>query len=126
MAVSVLIADDAAFMRQMIKNILKDTKYEVIGEARNGIEAITKYKELQPNLITLDITMPQKNGIDVAKEILEYDEQADIIMCSAMGQQKMVLEAIQAGARNFVVKPFQPDRLLKAFDKVINTKGGNE
>lgn len=126
MGVSVLIADDAAFMRQMIKNILKDTEYKVIGEARNGKDAVDKYQELQPDLITLDITMPGKNGIEAAKEILEFDEDADIIMCSAMGQQKMVLEAIKAGARDFVVKPFKPDRVLKSFEKVINSKGGND
>lgn len=121
MSYSVLIVDDASFMRMMIKNILEDGGYEIAGEARNGQEAVEKYKSINPDLVTLDITMPEKDGIQAAKEILEFDEQARIIMCSAMGQQAMVIDAIQAGAKDFIVKPFKPDRVLDAIEKIFNS-----
>lgn len=115
----VLVVDDAAFMRMMIKDILKKGGYEVIGEAEDGVKAVEKYKELQPDLVTMDITMPEMDGITAVKEIKKIDTNAQIIMCSAMGQQAMVIDAIQAGAKDFVVKPFQPDRVLEAIRKVL-------
>src|SRR5690625_2839344 len=119
MAHSVLIVDDAAFMRMMIKDILVKNGYEVIGEAENGQVAIEKYKELNPDLVTMDITMPEKDGIQALKEIKEIDAQATVIMCSAMGQQAMVIDAIQAGAKDFIVKPFQADRVMEAISKAL-------
>lgn len=115
----VLIVDDAAFMRMMIKDILSKNGYEIAGEAENGIKAVEKYKELMPDLVLMDITMPEMNGIDAVKNIKAIDSSAKIVMCSAMGQQAMVIESIQAGARDFIVKPFQADRVLEAVRKVI-------
>jgi len=119
MAHSVLIVDDAAFMRMMIKDILVKNGYNVIGEAENGQVAVDKYKELKPDLVTLDITMPEKDGIQALKEIKEIDANATVIMCSAMGQQAMVIDAIQAGAKDFIVKPFQADRVMEAIAKAL-------
>lgn len=119
MAKRVLIVDDAAFMRMMIKDILSKNGYEVAGEADNGIKAVEKYKELTPDLVLMDITMPEMNGIDAVKNIKAIDPGAKIVMCSAMGQQAMVIESIQAGARDFIVKPFQADRVLEAVRKVV-------
>lgn len=115
----VLIVDDAAFMRMMLKDILNKNGFEVVGEAVNGADAVEKYKELQPDVVTMDITMPEKDGITAVKEIRATYPQANIIMCSAMGQQPMVLEAIQAGAKDFVVKPFQADRVMESIKKVL-------
>jgi two-component system, chemotaxis family, chemotaxis protein CheY len=115
----VLIVDDAAFMRMMLKDILTKNGLQVAGEAVNGSDAVEKYKELQPDVVTMDITMPEKDGITAVKEIRSIYPQAKIIMCSAMGQQPMVLEAIQAGAKDFVVKPFQPDRVMESIKKVL-------
>lgn len=115
----VLVVDDAAFMRMMIKDILKKGGFEVVGEAEDGIKAVEKYKELKPDLVTMDITMPEMDGITAVKEIKKINSNAVIIMCSAMGQQAMVIDAIQAGAKDFVVKPFQPDRVLEAIRKVL-------
>ncbi|MBC7345084.1 MAG: response regulator [Clostridia bacterium] len=120
MGKSVLIVDDAAFMRMMIKDILVRNGYEVAGEAENGIMAVEMYKELKPDVVTMDITMPEMDGITAVREIKKQDPQARIIMCSAMGQQLMVMEAIQAGARDFVVKPFQQERVLQALRKVLS------
>ncbi|MBC7319030.1 response regulator [bacterium] len=119
MSKRILIVDDAAFMRMMLKNILTQNGYEIAGEASNGLEAVTLYKELKPDLVTMDITMPEMDGITAVKEIKKIDPEAKIIMCSAMGQQAMVIESIQAGAKDFVVKPFQPDRVLEAVKKVL-------
>ncbi len=116
---SVLIADDAAFMRMMIKNILTDAGYEIVGEAENGAVAVSKYRELKPDLTTMDITMPEMDGLAALKEIRGQDPQARVVMCSAMGQQSMVIESIQAGARDFIVKPFQPERVLEAVRKAL-------
>ena len=116
----ILVVDDAAFMRMMIKDILKKGGYEVVGEAEDGVKALEKYKELRPDLVTMDITMPEMDGITAVRELKKIDPNALIIMCSAMGQQAMVIDAIQAGARDFVVKPFQPDRVLEAIRKVIS------
>ncbi|KAB8138748.1 response regulator [Gracilibacillus oryzae] len=119
MSKRVLIVDDAAFMRMMIKDILTKNGYEVVGEAQDGAEAVEKYKELSPDLVTMDITMPEKDGIAALKDIKALNNNANIIMCSAMGQQAMVIDAIQAGARDFIVKPFQADRVIEAISKVI-------
>ncbi len=115
----ILICDDAAFMRMMIKDILSKNGYEVVGEAENGAVAVEKYKELKPDLVLMDITMPEMDGIQALKGIKELDAGASVIMCSAMGQQAMVIESIQAGAKDFIVKPFQPDRVLEAVKKVV-------
>ena len=120
MAVRVLIADDAIFMRTMLKDILKKEGYDIVGEARTGIEAVERYKELRPDLVTMDIVMPDKDGIEAVRDIVAFDPQANILMCSAMGQQSLVIEAIQAGARDFVVKPFQPSRVLEAAARVLS------
>ena len=119
MAQNVLICDDAAFMRMMIKNVLTKGGYNVVGEAENGAKAVEKYKELSPDLVLMDITMPEMDGIQALKEIKKIDGGAKVIMCSAMGQQAMVVESIQAGAKDFIVKPFQEDRVLAAVKKVI-------
>ena len=119
MAIRVLIVDDAAFMRMMIKDILSKNGYEVVGEAENGQKAVEKFQELKPDLTTMDITMPEMDGITAVKEIKKIDANAKVIMCSAMGQQSIIIEAIQCGARDFIVKPFQPDRVLEAVRKVI-------
>jgi len=117
MGTRILVVDDAAFMRMMIKDILTKNGYEIVGEAENGLRAIEKFQELRPDLITMDITMPEMDGISAVKEIRKIDPGAKVIMCSAMGQQSMVIEAIQSGARDFIVKPFQPDRVLEAIRK---------
>ncbi len=119
MAARILVVDDAAFMRMMIRDILVKNGYEVAGEAANGNEAVTKYQELRPDVTTMDITMPEMDGITAVREIRKLDPNARIIMCSAMGQQAMVLDAIQAGARDFIVKPFQEDRVIDAIKKVL-------
>lgn len=116
---TVLIADDAAFMRMMIKNILTEAGYEIAGEAENGAVAVAKWKELRPDLTTMDITMPEMDGISALKEIRTVDPEARVVMCSAMGQQAMVIESIQAGARDFIVKPFQADRVIEAVSKAL-------
>ena len=116
---SVLIADDAAFMRMMLKNVLTEAGYEVVGEAENGAVAVSKYRELNPDLTTMDITMPEMDGLTAWKEIRAGDPSARVVMCSAMGQQSMVIESIQAGAKDFIVKPFQPDRVLEAVQKAL-------
>ncbi|MFC2950099.1 response regulator [Virgibacillus sediminis] len=120
MANRILIVDDAAFMRMMIKDILKKNGYEIAGEAADGIEAVEKYKELVPDLVTMDITMPDKDGISALKEIKDINPQAKVIMCSAMGQQAMVIDAIQSGAKDFIVKPFQADRVIEAIQKALS------
>lgn len=115
----VLVVDDAAFMRMMLKEILTKAGYDVVGEAANGKEAVDKYKELSPDLVTLDITMPEMDGIQALKAIKGINDNATVIMCSAMGQQTMVIEAIQSGAKDFIVKPFQADRVLESIKKVL-------
>ncbi|WP_163971232.1 response regulator [Oceanobacillus halotolerans] len=120
MANSILIVDDAAFMRMMIKDILEKNGFKVVGEAQDGNEAVEQYNELKPDLVTMDITMPEKDGITALKEIKQSNPDAKIIMCSAMGQQAMVIDAIQAGAKDFIVKPFQADRVIEAIQKALN------
>ena len=119
MAKNILISDDAAFMRMMIKDILTKNGYNVVGEAENGLKAVEKYNELKPDLVLMDITMPEMDGIQALKKIKEADSSALVIMCSAMGQQAMVIESIQAGAKDFIVKPFQADRVIEAVKKVV-------
>ena len=119
MAKNILICDDAAFMRMMIKDILTKNGYNIVGEAENGAKAVEKYSELKPDLVLMDITMPEMDGIEALKKIKASDPNASIIMCSAMGQQAMVIESIQSGAKDFIVKPFQVDRVLEAVQKVV-------
>ena len=119
MSASVLICDDAIFMRTMLADILTGAGFQVVGEAENGMEAVEHYRRLKPDLVTMDIVMPQMGGIDAVREILKEHGTARILMCSAMGQQALVTEAIQAGARDFVVKPFQPSRVLEAVKRVV-------
>ena len=114
-----LIVDDAAFMRMMIKDILTKNGYEVVAEAANGVEAVELYKSHQPDLVTMDITMPEMDGIEAVKQIKAVNPAAKVIMCSAMGQQSMVMDAIKAGANDFIVKPFQADRVLEAVKKIV-------
>jgi two-component system chemotaxis response regulator CheY len=116
---TVLVCDDAVFMRTMIGDILTQAGLEVIGEADSGLQAVEKYKALRPDLVTMDIIMPEMGGIDAVKAITEFDPQARVLMCSAMGQQSLVAEAIEAGAKDFVVKPFQPSRVLEAVQRVL-------
>ena len=115
---NILIVDDAAFMRMMIKDILSKNGFNVVGEAENGIKAVEKFSELNPDLVIMDITMPEMDGIEAVKAIKGIDASANIIMCSAMGQQAMVIESIQAGAKDFIVKPFQAERVIEAVSKV--------
>ncbi|HEX7049026.1 MAG TPA: response regulator [Longimicrobiales bacterium] len=119
MARTVLICDDAIFMRTMIGDILRQAGFEVVGEAETGEQAVARYEELKPDLVTMDIVMPDMGGIDAVRQIMAGDPNAKILMCSAMGQQALVVEAIQAGARDFVVKPFQPSRVLEAVQRVL-------
>ena len=119
MAKRILIVDDAAFMRAMIKDILTKNGYEIAGEARNGQEAFEKYKELHPDIVTMDITMPEVDGVTAVRMIKEYDKTANIIMCSAMGQQSMVMLALKAGARDYIVKPFVGNRVIDAIKKTL-------
>ncbi len=116
----VLVVDDVAFMRMMLKDILLKGGFEIAGEATNGAEAVRLYQELKPDLVTMDITMPEVDGIAAVKEIKKIDPNAKVVMVSAMGQQAMVIEAIQAGASDFIVKPFQPDRVLEALKKALS------
>jgi two-component system chemotaxis response regulator CheY len=106
-------------MRTMISDILQQSGFDVIGEAETGVEAVAQYRKLRPDLVTMDIVMPDMGGIDAVREITKFDPNARILMCSAMGQQALVVEAIQAGAKDFVVKPFQPSRVLEAVQRVL-------
>jgi two-component system, chemotaxis family, chemotaxis protein CheY len=115
----VLVVDDAAFMRKMVSDALAKGGHEVVGEAGNGVEAVARYQELKPDLMTLDITMPEKDGLTALAEIVAADPAARVVMCSALGQEAKVLEAIKLGAKDFVVKPFQPDRVIQAVGKAL-------
>jgi two-component system, chemotaxis family, chemotaxis protein CheY len=116
----VLIVDDAKFMRMTLSNILNKAGHEVVGEGENGKDAVSLYRDLKPDLITLDITMPEMNGLEAVREIKKEFPNAKVIMCSAMGQQKMVVEAIEAGAKDFIVKPFDEARVVDAINRIIN------
>ena len=115
----VLITDDALFMRVTLKNILTKNGYEVVGEACNGRESVEMYKALMPDVVTMDITMPEMDGISAVREIKKVDANAKVIMCTAMGQKNMVMEAVQAGAKDFIIKPFQPEKVLESVQKLI-------
>jgi two-component system chemotaxis response regulator CheY len=117
MAKRILITDDALFMRVTLKNILTQNGFEVVGEAANGFESVELYKQLKPDVVTMDITMPEMDGLQALKAIRAIDPNASVVMCTAMGQKNMVVEAIQSGAKDFIVKPFQPDRVLEAMSK---------
>ena len=119
MAVNILLADDLSFMRMIQKEILSEKGYNIVGEASDGIEAVEKYKKLRPDVVILDITMPNMNGLEAMKKILEFDPDAKIIICSALGQQKLIVEAIKAGVKDFIVKPFKPERMFSAIEKAI-------
>ena len=114
-----LVVDDAAFMRKMVSDALAGGGHEVVGEASNGVEAYDRFQELRPDVTTLDITMPEKDGLSALKDILSFDPTAKVVMCSALGQEAKVLEAIKGGAKDFVVKPFQADRVLDAVSKAL-------
>ena len=116
----VLIVDDAAFMRMMLKDILQKNNFEVVAEAENGKVALAAYQKFKPDSVTMDITMPEMNGIEAVKAIKSVDPASRIVMVSAMGQQPMVIEAIQAGASDFIVKPFQPERVVEALNKALS------
>lgn len=119
MAKRVLIVDDAVFMRNMIRDIFLSGGFEVIGEAANGLEAVEKYRELQPDVVTMDIVMPFKSGIEATREVVASDPAAIVIMCSALGQESLVMEAIEAGATDFIVKPFKEEEVLAIVRKVL-------
>ena len=119
MGQTVLVCDDAIFMRTMITDILNQAGYDIVGEAESGSQAVQRYRDLKPDLVTMDIVMPDMGGIEAVREIVKHDPDAKILMCSAMGQQALVVEAIQAGAKDFVVKPFQPSRVLEAVQRVL-------
>lgn len=120
MKLRVLIVDDAIFMRKMISDILVENGMEVVGEAETGVKAVEKFMELRPDLVTMDIIMPEMNGIDAVRKIVEFDKQAKVVMCSALGQQALVQEAITAGARDFLIKPFNAARVVEVIAKVFN------
>ena len=115
----ILVVDDAAFMRKMVSDALAKGGHEVVGEAGNGVEALAQFQALKPDLVTLDITMPEKDGLAALAEIMAADPSAKVVMCSALGQESKVLEAIKLGAKDFVVKPFQPARVIEAVDKAL-------
>jgi len=118
--VRILVADDASFMRQMIREIVEAEGHEVVGEASDGVEAVDEYKRLQPELVTMDIVMPRRSGIDAVRGILELDPAARIVMCSALGQESLVREALEAGASGFIVKPFKPQAVIETLAQVLS------
>ena len=130
MAIKVMIVDDAMFMRNMIGDIFQGKKfgneeYEIIAEAENGLEAVEKFKEHRPDIVTMDIVMPEMTGIEALREIMEFDANANIVMCSALGQDSLVMEALDSGAKDFIVKPFQPEKVLDVVVRILKeTRGG--
>jgi len=123
MGLRILIADDALFMRNMLREIFAKAGYQVVGEAANGVEAVEKYRELGPDLMTMDIVMPLKSGIEALQQITAADPQACVVMCSALGQEALILEAVQAGARDFIIKPFREERVLEVVRRVTGAQG---
>ena len=119
MSIKVLVVDDAIFMRSLIRDIFARSPFVIAGEAENGLEAIEMYKELRPDITTMDIVMPEVDGITALKEIMKFDPQAKVIMCSALGQESLIAESIEAGAKDFIVKPFQPNKVLKVVRSVL-------
>ncbi len=124
MKARVLIADDASFMRQMIREIIEPEGFEVVGEASDGVEAMEQYMQLHPDLVTMDIVMPKRSGIDAVKGIVEKSPGACIVMCSALGQETLVREALQAGAKDFIVKPFKPENVIRILENALEKKEG--
>ncbi len=118
MPTTVLVVDDAVFMRNMIKDIFSNTDFEVVGEAANGVEAVEKFRELSPDLTTMDIVMPLKSGIEAVRDITSFKKDARIVMCSALGQEALVMEALEAGAKDFIVKPFNPEKVIEVMRRV--------
>ena len=116
---SILVADDASFMRQMIREIVESEGHEVVGEASDGVEAVEQFRQLQPDVVTMDIVMPRKSGIDAVRSIIAIDPSACVVMCSALGQESLVNEALEAGARDFIVKPFKPESVIQTIAKVL-------
>jgi two-component system, chemotaxis family, chemotaxis protein CheY len=114
----VLVVDDAVVMRMMIKNILSKQGYEVV-EAQSGIDAVEKYRTVRPDVVTMDMVMPDMDGISAVRQIIAEDPSAKIVMCTSMGQQQLVVEAVQAGAKSFITKPFQPPKILETIEKVL-------
>jgi len=121
MGATILIADDLSFMRMIQREILSERGYTIVGEASDGIEAVRKYQSLNPDLVLLDITMPNMNGLEAMRRIFTINPKARVIMCSALGQQNLIVEAIRAGVKDFIVKPFKPERILSAIDKALRT-----
>ena len=119
MSIKVLVVDDAIFMRSMIRDIFARSPFVIAGEAENGSEAVRMFKELRPDITTMDIVMPEVDGITALKEIMRFDPQAKVVMCSALGQESMIAESIEAGAKDFIVKPFQPAKVLKVVRSVL-------
>lgn len=117
---NILIVDDAHFMRETLRKILENGGHTVIGDAADGHEAIERYKELEPDLVTMDITMPHMNGVDALKEIRKWHQQAKVVVCSATGQQRVVVEAIESGAKDFIVKPFEENRVLETINRIVD------
>ena len=115
----ILVVDDATFIRTMVKDILSPHGFEIAGEATNGSEAVAKYEELKPDLVTMDITMKEKDGLEAAQEILSRHPDARIIMVTALGQEKMLVDSFKAGVKDFVVKPFEPERIISAVEKAL-------
>ncbi|WP_156289149.1 response regulator [Oceanobacillus salinisoli] len=116
----ILVVDDAKFMRVTLANMLEKANHEIVGEAKDGEEAIAKYKELSPDIITMDLTMPGMNGIDATREIMKWNQHAIIIVCSALGQQKVVTEAIEAGAKDYIIKPFDETRVIETVNRLLS------
>jgi len=116
---TILIADDLSFMRMIQKEILTERGYTIVGEASDGVQAVDKFQDLHPDLVLLDITMPNMNGLEAMRKIFAIDPKAKVIMCSALGQQNLIVEAIKAGVKDFIVKPFKPERILSAIDKAL-------
>ncbi|UCF30210.1 MAG: response regulator [bacterium] len=130
MAIKVMIVDDAMFMRNMIGDIFQGKKfgeeeYQIVAEAENGLEAVEKFKEHHPDIVTMDIVMPEMTGIEALREIMDYDGKANIIMCSALGQDSLVMEALDSGAKDFIVKPFQPEKVLDVVVRILREARGN-
>lgn len=121
MGARVMIVDDALFMRNMLRNIFVESGFDIAGEAQNGNEAVEKYSRLTPDLVTMDIVMPEKNGIEALKEIIALDGKAKVVICSALGQESLIMEALEAGARDFIVKPFKPAKVIEVAQKVLSS-----
>ena len=120
MSINILIVDDLAFIKMILKDIVEKAGFRVTGEAFNGEEAVILYQEQRPDIVLMDITMPKMDGITALREIIKIDKNAKVIMCSALGQQKLIIQAIQIGAKDFIVKPFKSERVIKSIKKVLD------